>query len=69
MIQALGQPTLRLDTAEVEEIGDAACEIGAYTLTAGGETDKGKYVVIWKREGGDWKLAVDIWNTDTPLPS
>jgi uncharacterized protein (TIGR02246 family) len=69
MIQALGQPTLRLDTAEVEEIGDAACEIGAYTLTAGGETDKGKYVVIWKREGGDWKLAVDIWNTDSPLPS
>jgi uncharacterized protein (TIGR02246 family) len=69
MIQAMGQPTLKLETADVEESGGAAWEIGAYTLTAGGETDKGKYVVVWKREGNDWKLDVDIWNTDSPLPS
>lgn len=28
-------------------------------------TDVGKYVVVWKDEGGVWKLHVDIWNTDT----
>nr|HET6901451.1 hypothetical protein [Ktedonobacteraceae bacterium] len=23
----------------------------------------GKYVVVWKQEGGDWRLDVDIWNS------
>lgn len=67
MVQAIGVPKLQLDTLQVEERGDAAWEIGAYTMTAGGQTDKGKYVVVWKREGSDWKLAVDIWNTDSPM--
>jgi ketosteroid isomerase-like protein len=22
----------------------------------------GKYVVVWEKVGGDWKLAADIWN-------
>jgi ketosteroid isomerase-like protein len=44
-----------------------ACEVGRFTLTIlskGGRsvTDSGKYVVIWKIEGGTWKLHVDIWN-------
>lgn len=74
MIQQMGIPQLSLQTQGVEEIGDTACEIGQYTLKIqppGGEavTDIGKYVVIWKREGGDWKLAVDIWNTNSPLPA
>jgi uncharacterized protein (TIGR02246 family) len=62
-----------LETAELDESGDMLCEIGAYTLNiqpAGAEptTDKGKYVVIWKRQtDGSWKLAVDIWNTNSPL--
>ncbi len=24
----------------------------------------GKYVVLWRKIGRDWKLATDIWNTD-----
>jgi uncharacterized protein (TIGR02246 family) len=24
----------------------------------------GKYVVVWRKVGRDWKLATDIWNTD-----
>ena len=66
MVQAMGVPKLQLDTIQVEERGDAAWEIGAYTMTAGGQTDKGKYLVVWKREGSDWKLAVDMWNSDSP---
>jgi len=30
-----------------------------------GVTD-GKYVVIWKRDGGQWKIHRDIWNTSMP---
>jgi ketosteroid isomerase-like protein len=24
----------------------------------------GKYVVVWEKAGGQWKLATDVWNTD-----
>lgn len=59
-----------LETLHVETQGNIAVEIGHYTTTiaAGGTTitDKGKYVVVWKREGGSWKLAIDIFNTSVP---
>jgi len=75
MIQQMGAPQLTLRTIQVDEVGDMANEIGEYTLKfqpAGGEpvTDIGKYVVIWKRQGDDsWKLHIDIWNTNSPLPT
>lgn len=45
-----------------------AYEIGRSTSTTtleSGDTviEKGKYVVIWKHEGGSWKLDVDITNS------
>jgi uncharacterized protein (TIGR02246 family) len=57
-----------LETLEVESHGDTAHEVGRYTLKAtGGEVaDAGKYVVIWKNEGGAWKLHRDIWTTSRP---
>ena len=75
LIQQMGVPRLTLDTIQVDEVGDTACEVGAYTMKLqppGGEavSDSGKYVVVWKRQSdGSWKLAVDIWNTNAPLPS
>jgi uncharacterized protein (TIGR02246 family) len=74
LVAQMGVPQLSLQTAQVEEIGDTANEIGAYTLKVqppGGEpvTDIGKYVVVWKRQGDAWKLAIDIWNTNSPLPT
>ncbi|MBV9138828.1 MAG: DUF4440 domain-containing protein, partial [Hyphomicrobiales bacterium] len=24
----------------------------------------GKYVVIWQKEGSNWKLSTDIWNSN-----
>jgi uncharacterized protein (TIGR02246 family) len=54
-----------LDIAEVEVRGDIAYEVSAYTLyTANGQiADQGKYIVIWKQDGGEWKLHRDIFNT------
>ena len=45
-----------------------AVEIGQYTLGgADGTTiDQGKYLVVWKNDGGNWKLHRDIWNTSRP---
>jgi ketosteroid isomerase-like protein len=74
LVAQMGMPQLGLRTIEVEEIGDTANEVGEYTLKLqppSGEpiTDVGKYVVIWKHEGDAWKLAIDIWNTNSPLPA
>jgi len=32
--------------------------------------DHGKFVEVWKKQtDGSWKCAVDIWNSDKPLPT
>jgi len=30
--------------------------------------DHGKYVTIWKKQSGKWKVAYDIFNTDLATP-
>jgi len=34
----------------------------------GGSFDKGKFIALWKNEGGKWKLYREIWNTDIAIP-
>jgi ketosteroid isomerase-like protein len=64
-VMSLGIKSAELETLEVEGTGDGAWEQGRYTLRgAGGVMDVGKYMVIWKREGGQWKLHRDIWNSN-----
>ncbi len=63
-----GVKGVTLTTLEVEAAGDTAYEVGTYQLTGDGGTalDSGKYVVVWKREDGAWKLHRDIWNSSVP---
>ena len=55
---------------ETAASGDLAYEVGTYRLAydteAGRKQDSGKYVVVWKNEGGSWKAAADILNSDLP---
>jgi len=30
-------------------------------------TGKGKYLVVWKKVDGMWKVSADIFNTNLPL--
>lgn len=65
----MGIKSAKLETKHVEERGDLAVEVGEYTLTiqpdsGGTVTDVGKYVVVWKDDGGTWKLHIDIWNSN-----
>ena len=57
-----------LTTVDVKPLGnDAAREIGTFILKTKGQPPQevaGKYVVVWQKVGGDWRLATDIWNTD-----
>ena len=68
-------PTLRLTTTgvNVAASGDWAGETGTYTFSYTGDqgpvTDRGKYVVNFRRDGTDWKVVNDIFNSDLPLPA
>lgn len=60
-----GVKDLSLQTAEVESAGDLACETGIVRLVAkDGTITQARYVVVWKRENGRWKLHRDIWNAE-----
>ena len=61
----------KFTTLDVTVRGDLASETGKYDLTGadGKVLDSGKYVVVWKREGGRWKLHRDIFNTSMPAPA
>ncbi len=67
-VMDMGIKSAKLETIDLEEHGDSACEVGKYTLSgAGGQViDQGKYIVIWKNVGGKWMLFRDIWNTSQP---
>jgi len=58
-----------LVTIEVGGQGGTAYEVGRYTLLGeGGQPlDQGKYLTVWKKVGGTWKLYRDMWNTSLPL--
>lgn len=57
-----------LGAVEVDASGALAGEVGAFVLSVPGDegTSKvaGKYIVIWKRQGHNWLLHRDIWNTN-----
>jgi len=60
---------LVLETVSAEGYGELAIEEGRYKVKVGSqEVDKGKYIVTWKKEDGQWKLHQDIWNSSLPLP-
>ncbi|AOW19301.1 TonB family protein [Urechidicola croceus] len=42
---------------------------GNYYLRYGEKNiiDQGKYITIWKKEDGDWKIFSNIWNTSLPI--
>ena len=67
-VMDMGIREVILDTLELEPHDDTAYEVGRYTLkVAGGQlADTGKYLVIWKRDGGSWKIHRDIWTTSQP---
>ncbi len=58
---------------EVSASGDMGYTLadGVITFTGpGGEAveDRIRDFHLWKKQDGEWKLAVDIWNSELPLP-
>jgi len=71
-MRALPNVTAEWSATHVEGAlsGDLAYEVGTYKLAFDADgrriEDRGKYVVVWKRVGGTWKIAADIINSDLP---
>jgi uncharacterized protein (TIGR02246 family) len=62
-----GATNFQLKPVESAISGSQAFEVGTSTMTLpGGLTDRGKYLVVLKRVGNDWKIAYDIYNSDAP---
>ena len=62
--------TFNPEQIAISSSGDMALDRGTYSLTVAPagttQTDTGKYVVVWRKIGGDWKAAADIFNSNLP---
>ena len=63
-----GIEAIELNTGEVEQHGDRVIEVSTATVRGnGGQVlDETKYMVVWSRENGDWKMHRDIFNSSLP---
>ena len=57
-----------LETKNIWGDSSILVEEGVYKLTGKEkkEVGKGKYIVLWKQESGNWKMFRDIWARDFP---
>ncbi|MGI9543648.1 MAG: YybH family protein [Cyclobacteriaceae bacterium] len=58
----------KVSPKEITVIDETAYDYGYYegdSQNVSGEksTFKGKYVIVWKKVEGDWKIYLDIWNS------
>ena len=65
-----------LEIVELDGQGDLAYIWGSYSMNImlpGAEEpmhDVGKYIEVWKKQAdGNWKVYLDIFNTDLPMPT
>jgi uncharacterized protein (TIGR02246 family) len=69
-VMDMGVEKVAIFTGEVEDHGDTATEVSEFKLFGAGdqELDQGKFIVIWKKVDGQWKLHRDIFNSSNPAP-
>lgn len=65
-VMEMGVKDVQLQILEVEQCENTAIELSRATLSGenGAVLDQVKYMVIWKRENGAWKLHRDIFNSN-----
>ena len=49
--------------ADVSRSGDLGYTHGTYEVTGAAKAERGSYVRIWKNEGGQWRIVLDVTNT------
>lgn len=62
----LNGPGMKLESYSVKDVqplgNGFAAETTTFVAIIGGKRTEGKYLVIWKRENGQWKLHLDVFN-------
>lgn len=68
---AMGVESVEYTTVNANLHGKIVVEEGTYKLFASRRTliDEGKYIVTWEKQGKNWVVIRDIWNSSLPLPS
>lgn len=63
-------PKFSLNTIEVWGNNDLLVSEDKWTFSDkdGKEVDRGKSLVVWKKEDGKWKMFRDCYNSDMPMP-
>lgn len=60
---------------EIRIVDNYAYDYGYYEGTSQNANSEasnwqGKYVIVWKKVGTEWKIEIDIWNSlNVPIPS
>ncbi len=64
----MGLKDFKLNIVDIWGNEDMVIEEGTYTMgdDKGNTVDKGKYIALWKKENGKWKIFRDIFNSDNP---
>jgi uncharacterized protein (TIGR02246 family) len=68
---ANGATNLKFEVTYIKQSGDLAYDVGRYSMTVpqadgSNKADRGKYLAVWRREKGTWKLVADSWSSDLP---
>ena len=64
----MGVKDFKLNITDITGGGDVYVETGTYEMFGANNIslDNGKYVAVWKKENGNWKMYRDIWNSNMP---
>ena len=60
-------PHHKISPSKIEVVGDHAYDVGYYegrTIRKDGSEVgwPGKYLIVWKKTDGEWKILIDAWN-------
>ena len=63
-----GIKNFELETIKIWGDSSILAEEGSYKMLGSDDNqlDRGKYIVLWKQEAGNWKMFRDIWTSDLP---
>ncbi|HEV2832465.1 MAG TPA: hypothetical protein VGW31_10845 [Hanamia sp.] len=63
-----GIKNFKLETIKIWGDSSILAEEGTYKMldSDDNQLDRGKYIVLWKPEAGNWKMFRDIWTSDLP---
>jgi len=66
----MGVKEMRFSTTDINGNSTFLIETGGYEIKGQNKSllDKGKYVVVWEKRNGEWKLYRDIGCTSLPAP-